>query len=77
MKKFRKVWRYLFYKYSIKKMEGGGTGEEKIHMGDVWRMLKDYDFNFLKKEECFTIVRLVNDQLKRKHDIQFLTYTGF
>jgi hypothetical protein len=46
-------------------------------MGDAWKMLKDYDFNFFKKDECFTVVRLVNESLKRKSDIQFLTYNGF
>lgn len=40
-------------------------------------MLKDYEFNFLKKEECFTIVRLVNESFRRKNDIQYLTYNGF
>ena len=40
MRKYKKVWRYLFFKYSIKKTESGG--EEKAHMGDVWKMLKDY-----------------------------------
>lgn len=75
MRKYRKVWRYLFYKYSSKKIEG--NNEEKAHMGEVWKMLKDYEFNFLKKDECFTIVRLINDNLKRKNDIQCLTYSGF
>ena len=41
MRKYRKVWRYLFYKYSSKKQDGGG--EEKTHMGDAWKMLKDYE----------------------------------
>ena len=49
MRRYRKVWRYLFYKYSGKRSEVGG-GEEKAHMGEVWRMLKDYEFNALKKE---------------------------
>lgn len=40
MRKYRKVWRYLFYKYSSKKAEG--NGEEKTHMGEAWKMLKDY-----------------------------------
>jgi hypothetical protein len=40
-------------------------------------MLKDYEFSFLKKEESFTIVRLINEGFKRKNDIQFLTYNGF
>jgi hypothetical protein len=47
MKKFKKVWRYLFYKYSNKKFEQ--NSEEKAHMGDVWKMFKEYDFNYLKK----------------------------
>ena len=46
-------------------------------MGQAWKMLKDYDFNFLKKEEVFTIVRLINENLKRKNDIQNLNYNGF
>ena len=31
----------------------------------------------MKKEESFTVVRLINEQMKRKNDIQFLTYEGF
>ena len=46
-------------------------------MGEAWRMLKDYDLNFFKKEEVFTIIRLINENLKRKNDIQNLTYSGF
>ena len=46
-------------------------------MGDVWKMLKDYDFNFLKKQQSNTIVRLINQNLKRKNEIQFLNYQGF
>ena len=75
MKRYKKVWRYLFFKYSLKKTEA--TGEDKIHMGEAWKMLRDYEFSFLKKEECFTIVRLVNEHLKRKNDIQYLNYEGF
>ena len=58
MKRYRKVWRYLFYKYSSRK--GENSSEEKTHIGEVWKLLKEYEFNFLKKEDCFTIVRLIN-----------------
>lgn len=57
MRKYRKVWRYLFYKYSSKKE---GSSEEKAHLGEAWKMLRDYEFAFLRKEEVFTIARLVN-----------------
>lgn len=40
MKRYKKVWRYLFFKYSLKKTEA--TGEDKIHMGEAWKMLRDY-----------------------------------
>jgi|JI6StandDraft_1071083.scaffolds.fasta_scaffold498683_1 sialic acid synthase SpsE len=40
IKRYKKVWRYLFYKYSIKKTET--AGEDKVHMGEAWKMLKDY-----------------------------------
>ena len=40
MKRYKKVWRYLFFKYSLKKTET--TGEDKIHMGEAWKMLRDY-----------------------------------
>ncbi len=46
-------------------------------MGEAWKMLKDYDCNFIKKEDSFTVVRLINEGLKRKNDIQYLTYEGF
>ncbi len=40
-------------------------------------MHKDYNADFIKKEESFAIVKQVNESMKRKQDIQNLTYLGF
>lgn len=40
-------------------------------------MLKEYDLMILKKEESHAIIRLINEAMKRKNDLQNLTYLGF
>lgn len=40
-------------------------------------MHREYNVDFIKKEEAFAIIRLVNDNMKRKNDLQNLTYLGF
>lgn len=40
-------------------------------------MLKEYDVVIVKKEESQAIVRMINENMKRKTDNQNLTYLGF
>ena len=40
-------------------------------------MLKEYECMILKKEESHAIVRLINENMRRKNDLQHLTYLGF
>ena len=40
-------------------------------------MLKEYDMMILKKEESHALVRVINESMKRKNDLQNLTYLGF
>jgi hypothetical protein len=69
----------LFFKYSSfgAKNSSETKIEEKIHMSEVWKMHREYNADFVKKEDCFTLVRLVNEGMKRKTDLQHLTYLGF
>ena len=40
-------------------------------------MFKEYNVNIMKKEESQVIARLINENMKRKNDLQNLTYLGF
>lgn len=40
-------------------------------------MLKEYEFDVVKREESQVIIRKVNEAMKRKFDPQNLTYLGF
>lgn len=78
IKKYRKLWRFLFFKYSsFGAVKQEFKTEEKINMAEVWKMLREYDCMVIKKEESHTIVRLINESMKRKNDLQNLTYLGF
>lgn len=46
-------------------------------MTEVWKMLRDYEFDIVKREESQALIRKVNEAMKRKHDPQNLTYLGF
>lgn len=68
----------MFFKYSsfgAAKQEI--KTEEKINTAEVWKMLKEYECMILKKEESHAIVRLINENMRRKNDLQHLTYLGF
>jgi len=45
MKKYRKLWRFLFFKYSSYGIKGAAENqqpEEKISGADILKFLKDY-----------------------------------
>lgn len=71
----------MFNKYSslgaIRPKDKEPLVEEKINMIEVWKMLRDYEFDIVKREESQTLIRKVNEAMKRKHDSQNLTYLGF
>jgi hypothetical protein len=51
IKKFRKIWRFLFFKYSTLGAKGSKEAniEEKINIAEVWKMHKEYNTDFIKK----------------------------
>lgn len=74
------MWRFLFYKYSsfgAIKPKQEPLVEEKINMSEVWKILKDYEFDIVKREESQILIRKVNEEMKRRNDPQNLTYLGF
>jgi hypothetical protein len=77
MKKYRKVWRYLFLNYSSFGMRQRMNWEEKINVVEIWKMLKEYEVGFIKKEESQMMIKLVNEHSGRRNDLHNLTYTGF
>lgn len=40
-------------------------------------MHREYNVDFIKKEEAFAMIRMINENMKRKNDLQNLTYLGF
>ncbi len=47
-------------------------------MVEIWKMLREYEiFSFLRKEESQMIIKIINDNMRRKNDPQALTYSGF
>lgn len=51
MKKYRKVWRFLFFKYSTLGTKNSAElkVEEKINIAEVWKMHREYGVDFVKK----------------------------
>lgn len=64
MKKYRKLWRYLFFKYSSYGIKGAAENqhpEEKISGADILKFLKDYNMEqLISKEKVLLLVRRVN-----------------
>lgn len=46
-------------------------------MSEVWKILKDYEFDIVKREESQILIRKVNEEMRRRNDPQNLTYLGF
>lgn len=40
-------------------------------------MLKEYEFEIIRKEESHMLVKKINETMKRRNDLQNLTYLGF
>ncbi len=40
-------------------------------------MLKDYGVDIIRREESQTFIRKINENMKRRNDLQNLTYLGF
>lgn len=70
MKKYLKIWKYLFSRYANqmysakgkKDFDDLGLRKEQINLPEAIKMLKDHDTypKFIKKNEIQQIVRLIN-----------------
>ena len=87
MKKYAKLWRYLFSRYansghSTKHPRNFNELKEKtdtINIAELAKMLKDHDVNkhMFSKEDLAQLVRLVNFNIIKRHDLTAIDYNGF
>ena len=87
MRKYAKLWRYLFTKYahsgySAKKENNFSELSDKmnrISMAELTKMLKDHDIgkHMVSKEELGTLIRLVNVKTTQKRELIGLSFEGF
>ena len=85
MKKYRKLFRYLFSKYAntcysekINEFDALKQKTEIITLGELTKVFKDHNVThvMMSREDLATILRLVNSQ-SGKIDIYNLTFEGF
>lgn len=78
MRKYRKVWRHLFFKFSsCGKIRARDGAEEKITTAELLKLLKYYELDLLNKDQVQEIVRKINENQSHRQDLHSLTYVGF
>lgn len=52
MRKYKKLWRFLFSKFSTSEKEANSSnrGEESISVSEIWKLLRYYDLFIPRRE---------------------------
>lgn len=87
MKKYAKVWKNLYYKYSnsgfnpknVSNFDQYNEKSQTISLGEMTKLLKDHNTfpNLISKEELQTLFRLVNTKILKKQDLQAMDYPAY
>ncbi len=88
MRKYKKLFRWLFKKYTSKGYRAAGVKStfggfkkkaKNISLSDLWTLRKDFGLKkFVSKEELNALVRQVNTELvDNKAEVRFLSYKAF
>lgn len=87
MKKYAKLWKNLYYKYSnsgfnsknVSNFDQYNERSQTISLGEMTKLLRDHNTfpNLLRKDELQSLFRLVNQKLFKRLDLQDLDYPAY
>lgn len=87
MKKFTKLWKNLYYKYSnsgfnpknASNFDQYNEKSQTISLGEMTKLLRDHNVfpNLINKDELQAIFRLVNTKLFKRQDNQAMDYPAY
>jgi len=87
MKKYAKLWKNLYYKYSnsgfsskqISNFDQLGEKLQTINFAEMTKLLKDHGTfpSLINKDELATLFRLINSKLFNRSDLQAFDYNGY